>query len=193
MAPKKPTVTEPPPKRFRIDEKGAAVASASSETAVPAPVEQVLYSVAGDGALVSPQGTSTVAGDGALVSPQGASAAVVEQDAPPFGMESPETHPRVPSHDATPTPTEVQQLIKKVAANVIVTLHTFFEKHSDKLTELGISVVDTPTHPWQSQALPLPKEDSALDHTVSQLRPNRVCLVICDDAVWCILVGWWLG
>ena len=108
------------------------------------------------------------------LTPQGTSATVVEQGAetPPFGVESPEISPKVPSHDATPTPTEVQQLIKKVAANVIVTLHTFFEKHSDKLTELGISVVDTPTHPWQSQALPLPKEDSALDHTVSQLRPN---------------------
>ena len=170
MAPKQQIVTEPPPKRFRRDEKGADVASASSETVVPAPVAQD-DSVAGDGALESPQGTSTVAGDGALGSPQGASAAVVEQDAPPFGVESPETHPRVPSHEATPTPTEVQQLIKKVAANVIVTLHTFFKKHSDKLKELGISV-DTPTHPWQSQALPLPKEDSALDHTVSQLRPN---------------------
>ena len=143
---------------------------------------------------VVPASAGTVAGDGALATPQGTSATVVEQGAetPPFGVESPETHPRVPSHDATPTPTEVQQLIKKVAANVIVTLHTFFEKHSDKLKELGISV-DRSTHPWQSQALPLPKEDSALDHTVSQLRPNRVCLVICDDAVWCILVGWWLG
>ena len=83
--------------------------------------------------------------------------------------------PKVPSDDATPTPPEVQQLIKKVAANVITTLHTFFKDHTDVLTGLGISVADMPTHLYQCDALPLPTADSALDHTVSQLRPKVAC------------------
>ena len=93
----------------------------------------------------------------------------------PFGVESPEIAPEVPSDDATPTPHEVQQLVKKVAANVITTLHPFFKDNIDAFTGFGIRVADMPTNLCQSDALPLPTADSALDHTVSQLRPKVAC------------------
>ena len=130
-----------------------------------------------------PASVGTVAGDlaatpdGALATPQGTSATVVEKGAEttPFGVESPEISPKVPSDDATPTPPEVQQLIKKVAANVITTLHTFFKDHTDALTGLGISVADMPTHLYKCDASPLPTADSALDRTISQLRSRVPC------------------
>ena len=95
------------------------------------------------GENVVPVSAGTVAGDGASATPQGTGATVVTT---PFGVESPEISPKVPSDDATPTPPEVQQLIKKVAANVITTLHTFFKDHTDVLTGLGIIVAAMPTH-----------------------------------------------
>ena len=123
-------------------------------------------------------GDLATAPDGALATSQGTSATVVEkgvETTTPFGVESPEISPKMPSDDATPTPPEVQQLIKRVAANVITTLHTFFKDHADALTGMGISVVGMPTHLYQCDALSLPTADSALDHTVSQLRPKVAC------------------
>ena len=122
-----------------------------------------------DNELATPDWAATP--DGALATPQGTSAA----DTTPFGVESPEISPKVPSDDATPTPPEVQQLIKKVAANVITTLHTFFKDHTDVLTGLGISVADMPTHLYKCDASPLPTADSALDRTISQLRSRVPC------------------
>ena len=108
------------------------------------------------GALATPQG------DDALATPQGETGTETK----PFGVESPQISPSMPSDDATPAPPELQQLIKNVAANVIVTLHTFFKDHAVALTDLGISVDGMPAHPYQCSALPLPTADSALDHTV---------------------------
>ena len=121
-----------------------------ADNLVPASVGTASSEVASthDGALATPQGTS------ALAAPQGT-------ETTPFGVESPEISPKLPSDDASPTPPELQQLIKKVAANVITTLHTFFKDHSDALTGLGISVADMPTHLYQCEALPLPTADSA--------------------------------
>ena len=95
----------------------------------------------------------------------------------PWGVESPEIAPSVPGNDATPTPSEVQTVIKLVAANVVTTLPAFFKDHSEVLAGLGL-IGNESTLPNEYDALPLPTADAAFvisEHTVFR---------VCHICVW---------
>ena len=80
----------------------------------------------------------------------------------PWGVESPEVAPSVPGSDATPTPSEVQRVIKQVAANVVATLPAFFDDHKADLEGLDPGLIAS-TPPYAYDALSLPMTDAAFD------------------------------
>ena len=95
----------------------------------------------------------------------------------PWGVESSEIAPSVPGNDATPAPSEVQKVIKLVAANVVTTLPAFFKDHSEVLAGLGL-IGNESTLPNEYDALPLPTADAAFvisEHTVFR---------VCHICVW---------
>ena len=99
----------------------------------------------------------------------------------PWGVESPEVAPSVPGSDATPTPSEVQRVIKQVAANVVATLPAFFDDHKAALEGLdpGLSVS---TPPYAYDALSLPMTDAAFDFITYGFGVHSLC-------VGCLRIG----
>ena len=101
----------------------------------------------------------------------------------PWGVESPEVAPSVPGSDATPTPSEVQRVIKQVAANVVATLPAFFDDRKADLEGLDPGLLAS-TPPYAYDALSLPMTDAAFDFITYGFGVRSLC-------VGCFRIGCW--
>ena len=93
----------------------------------------------------------------------------------PWGVESPGDAPSVPGSDATPTPSEVQEVIKQVAANVVATLPAFFDDNKEALAGLDMSLTAS-TPPHEYDALSLPMTDAAFDFITYGFGERSLCV-----------------
>ena len=93
----------------------------------------------------------------------------------PWGVESPEVAPSVPGSDATPTPSEVQRVIKQVAANVVATLPAFLDDNKEALAGLDPGLIAS-TPPHEYDALSLPMTDAAFDFITYGFGERSLCV-----------------
>ena len=81
----------------------------------------------------------------------------------------------MPGSDATPTPSEVQRVIKQVAANVVATLPAFFDDHTADLEGLDPGLIAS-TPPYAYDALSLPMTDAAFDFITCGFGVRSLCV-----------------